>query len=42
MQWNASEHAGFTTGKPWLKVHKNFRTRNVEAQESDPNSLLNL
>lgn len=42
MQWNASEHAGFTTGKPWLKVHKNALTRNVEAQQTDPNSLLNF
>lgn len=42
MQWNDSPHAGFTTAQsnPWLPVHKNVSTRNVEAQEKNPNSLL--
>ena len=40
-QWNASANGGFTTGKPWLKVNPNFTTINAEAQEKDPNSVLN-
>jgi len=42
MQWNSSENAGFTTGKPWIKVHRNHQQRNVDAQSDDPNSLLNF
>lgn len=42
MQWDASPHAGFTTGQPWLPVHPNYRHRNVEAQLQDEQSLLNF
>ena len=24
-QWNASENAGFTQGKPWLKLNTNYK-----------------
>ena len=41
MQWNATTNAGFTTGKPWLKVNPNYVTINKEAQDKDPNSCLN-
>ena len=41
IQWNAGENAGFTTGKPWLKVNENHRFLNAEVQEKDPNSVLN-
>ena len=41
MQWNANEHAGFTTGTPWLPVNDNYQTVNVTSQEKDPNSVLN-
>ncbi|MCM8568144.1 alpha-glucosidase [Gramella jeungdoensis] len=41
MQWNDSEHAGFTDGTPWLPVNDNYKTVNVEAEEKDPNSCLN-
>ena len=41
MQWNGGENAGFTTGKPWLKVNPNFKEINVENQENDENSVLN-
>ena len=41
MQWNAGENAGFTTGEPWIKVNPNYTEINVEAQEKDPNSVLN-
>ena len=40
MQWNGSEFAGFSTVKPWLKVHPDHDFRNVAAQLSDPDSLL--
>ncbi len=40
-QWDASPHAGFTTGTPWIKVNTNYKTINAEAQEKDANSCLN-
>jgi alpha-glucosidase len=42
MQWNAAPFAGFSTAKPWLKVHPNYVHRNVAAQQADPNSVLNF
>lgn len=36
VQWNATEEAGFTTGKPWLPVQPNYKHINIEAAlESD-------
>ncbi len=40
MQWSAGENAGFTTGKPWLKVNPDYKERNVEAEEKDQSSVL--
>jgi alpha-glucosidase len=42
MQWDDSANAGFSTGKPWLKLHPNYAARNVAAQEADPGSMLNF
>ena len=39
MQWTAGEHAGFTTGKPWLPVNDNCSSINVEAALADPDSV---
>ena len=39
MQWDASENGGFTTGTPWLKVNKNYKTINAAAQVNDPDSV---
>jgi oligo-1,6-glucosidase len=39
MQWDASEHAGFTTGTPWLAVNPNHTEINAEAQRADPDSV---
>ena len=41
MQWTPGPNAGFTTGEPWLAVNPNHRTLNAEAQQEDPNSVLN-
>jgi alpha-amylase len=42
MQWSGGSCAGFTRGKPWEEPQKDWRTKNVAAQEHDPGSLLNL
>jgi oligo-1,6-glucosidase len=39
MQWDASEHAGFTTGLPWIKVNPNFAAINVKQALADPDSI---
>lgn len=39
MQWDASPHAGFTTGEPWLPLHPDHPSRNVQAQRGDPHSV---
>lgn len=39
MQWDATEHAGFTTGTPWIAVNPDHRTVNAEAQRADPGSV---
>ncbi|EER30299.1 alpha-glucosidase [Candida tropicalis MYA-3404] len=40
VQWNSSANAGFTSGKPWMRVNDNYKEINVEAQQKDPNSVL--
>ena len=42
VQWDSSENAGFTTGKPWFYVNQNFKEINAADQEKDPDSLLNF
>ena len=39
MQWTDGENAGFTTGKPWLKVNPNYTSINAAAQQDDPDSV---
>ena len=39
VQWNASEHAGFTTGTPWISVNPNYKEVNVEQAVADPDSI---
>ncbi|WP_439647408.1 glycoside hydrolase family 13 protein [Aquibacillus saliphilus] len=39
MQWNQKENAGFTTGKPWLKVNPNYSEINVEQSIQDSESI---
>jgi oligo-1,6-glucosidase len=39
MQWDASAHAGFTTGTPWLAVNPNHVEINAQAERADPDSV---
>ena len=42
MQWDASQNAGFSNGKPWLPLHPNYIQRNVIVQAGADSSLLNF
>lgn len=39
MQWDSSEHAGFTTGRPWIKVNPNYKEINVADALANPDSV---
>lgn len=39
MQWTAKQHAGFTTGKPWLAINANYPRINVAAAQADHQSI---
>ena len=39
MQWSDAANAGFTAGKPWLKVNPNYTSINAKAQQHDPDSV---
>ncbi|MBQ2146467.1 MAG: alpha-glucosidase [Oscillospiraceae bacterium] len=41
VQWSAGKNAGFSDAEPWFPVNPNYTDINVEAQEKDPQSLLN-
>ncbi|RZJ88708.1 MAG: alpha-glucosidase, partial [Chryseobacterium sp.] len=40
-QWDTSLNAGFTSGKPWIKVNPNYKTVNVVTEEKNLLSELN-
>ena len=40
MPWSPGAGHGFTTGRPWLRFGDDAETRNVEAQDGDPGSVL--
>ena len=42
MTWDCSEMAGFTRGRPWLPLGADHRAVNVEVEEGDGASILNL
>ena len=39
MQWDTSANAGFSTGKPWMKVNANYSRINAADQLEDPDSI---
>lgn len=39
MQWDDSPNAGFTTGKPWLGINRNYIHINMASQLNDPASV---
>ncbi|MGR5284394.1 glycoside hydrolase family 13 protein [Vibrio maritimus] len=39
VQWDNSEHAGFTTGTPWLPVNENYADINAEQAINDESSI---
>jgi len=41
LRWDDTEAGGFTSGEPWLPLTQD-RTRNIKAQQSDGQSILNL
>ncbi len=42
MQWNNKVNAGFTEGKPWLRIHKSYTRQNVDTEKDNPHSMLAL
>ena len=42
-QWDSSDHAGFTTGKPWMRVNDDYvHSWNVAEETDDEESVLNF
>ncbi|MBE4906843.1 alpha-glucosidase [Bacillus luteolus] len=39
VQWDATAHAGFTTGTPWIQVNPNYTEINAQQAVSDENSV---
>ena len=42
MQWDGNAGAGFTEGKPWIKINGNYKEVNVIKQQKDISSILNF
>jgi alpha-glucosidase len=42
MQWSGDEHAGFTSGRPWLPISEDYQTVNVALEQSQSSSMLTL
>jgi len=42
MLWNSGPHAGFSAAEPWLPLARDFERLSVEAEKSDPSSMLAL
>jgi oligo-1,6-glucosidase len=39
MQWDDSEHGGFTTGRPWIDLNPNYEVINARASVADEDSV---
>jgi alpha-glucosidase len=42
MQWDGSEHAGFSSAEPWLPLADDYAQQNVANLRADAQSILNL
>ncbi|GGG97191.1 alpha,alpha-phosphotrehalase [Staphylococcus pragensis] len=42
IQWTSSQHAGFTTGTPWIDIPHNVNEVNVEDAMEDEHSILQM
>jgi alpha-glucosidase len=42
MQWDRSRHAGFSAATPWLPLSDDYLEVNVDTQQHNPSSYLNL
>jgi len=42
MRWDATDNAGFTSGKPWLKMPNNYKTLNVAKDYEDHKGTYNF
>lgn len=43
VQWDDSEHAGFSKSEPWMKVHDDYKEGwNVAAQVDKPDSVFSF
>ena len=42
LQWDDSDHGGFTTGTPWLPVHPAYTSVNAARQTADPSSTFSF
>ena len=42
VQWSDAENAGFSEHEPWFYVNTNYKTVNAEAEDKDPESILNF
>jgi len=40
MQWTGEAGAGFSSGRPWLRLGPDYRDRNVARQREEPDSIL--
>ena len=40
--WSSEDNAGFTKGTPWMDPCANFKDINAEAEDKDPDSVLNF
>jgi oligo-1,6-glucosidase len=40
-QWDSTASAGFTAGRPWLRVNPDYKTVNEAVEETDSGSVLN-
>ena len=42
VQWDDSHAAGFTSGKPWIKVNEDYKEWNIQKQQGDHTSVLSF